>query len=269
MKFSIFIILLIILFVTSEASDDVLRLMKSAGYEGESYQVTTEDGYILTLHRVLPAKENRKKFPVFLMHGIFANAADFFIAGPKVALPFLLADNGYDVWMGNARGSKHSPNHKVYSSNSNEFWNFSWHEIGLYDLPAMIDFMLKQTKTSRTFYIGHSQGTTEFLVMLSTRPEYNDKIIQAHLMAPAAFMKNQPNPLTRLLGEIVDLGFFNGYTYVRIELILDWLKELGKILCIERQRKKLSFCEGIIFSIAGANRNGVEMSQVNITNLIC
>jgi pimeloyl-ACP methyl ester carboxylesterase len=84
------------------------------------------------------------------------------------------------------------------SSKSKEFWDFSWHEIGFYDVPAMIDHMLQVTNTSRTFYVGHSQGTTSLLVMLSTRPEYNQKIIQAHLMAPAAFMKNFPNPIAKM-----------------------------------------------------------------------
>jgi lysosomal acid lipase/cholesteryl ester hydrolase len=102
------------------------------------------------------------------------------------------------VWLGNSRGSDHSLQHKNLTSKSKEYWDFSWHEIGFYDVPAMIDCMLNETKTLRTFYVGHSQGTTSLLVMLSMRPEYNRKIIQAHLMAPAAFMKNLPNPLAKL-----------------------------------------------------------------------
>lgn len=112
---------------------------------------------------------------------------------------YLLADNGYDVWLGNSRGNDHSLKHRNLSVNSKAYWNFSWHEIGFYDVPAMIDHMLATTNSSRTFYVGHSQGTTSIAVLLSMRPEYNDKIIQSHLMAPAVFMKNFPHPLGRLL----------------------------------------------------------------------
>lgn len=111
---------------------------------------------------------------------------------------FLLSDNGYDVWLGNSRGTDHCLRHKTFSTDSKEFWNFSFHEIGFYDLPAMIDYMLRWTNSTKTFYVGHSQGSTSILVLLSARPEYNEKIIQAHLMAPAAFMKNLPHPLVKL-----------------------------------------------------------------------
>jgi pimeloyl-ACP methyl ester carboxylesterase len=177
--------------------DDSLNLMKSAGYEGEAHEVETEDGHLLRLHRLLPKMKTERK-PVFLMHGILATSADFLITGPKIALGFLLADNGYDVWLGNARGNKYSTNHRNHSSFSKEFWNFSWHEIGFYDLPAMINYMLNTTKASQAFYAAHSQGTTSFLVLLSTRPEFNDKIVQAHLMAPSAFRKKLPRLKTVL-----------------------------------------------------------------------
>ena len=48
------------------------------------------------------------------------------------------------------------------------FWNdkidiclkhFSWHEIGTYDLPAMINKTLETSGQDKLFYIGHSMGT--------------------------------------------------------------------------------------------------------------
>lgn len=182
--------------------DNILDLISYSGYSGESHQVETEDGYLLKIHRVLSketAPQTSKK-PVFLMHGILATAADFLITGPEIALAYLLADRGYDVWLGNARGSRHSMKHRTFSSDSGEFWNFSWHEIGYFDIPAMFDYMLECTSASQAFYIGHSQGTTAFLVFLSTRPEYNEKIIQAHLMAPSAFRKKLPRLRTITYG---------------------------------------------------------------------
>ena len=82
--------------------------------------------------------------------------------------------------------------HKTLKVNTKQFWTFSWHEIGVYDLPAMIDHALKTTNKTKIFYVGHSQGTTVLTVLLSMLPEYNDIIIQAHFMAPAVFMSNTP-----------------------------------------------------------------------------
>lgn len=90
--------------------------------------------------------------------------------------------------------------HKTLKVNTRQFWTFSFHEIGVYDLPVMIDYTLNITKREKIFYIGHSQGTTVFTVLLCMLPEYNDKIIQAHLMAPAVFMTNTPVQLVRNWG---------------------------------------------------------------------
>jgi lysosomal acid lipase/cholesteryl ester hydrolase len=51
--------------------------------------VTTEDGYILTMHRIpyspkSPAAPN--KSVVFLQHGLLGSSADWIILGPKKSL---------------------------------------------------------------------------------------------------------------------------------------------------------------------------------------
>lgn len=72
----------------------------------------------------------------------------------------------------------------------NSFLDFSWHEIGLYDITANIDYILNNTRFSKLYYIGYSQGSTEFLAMLSEKPEYNNKIQFGVIMAPSVFMQN-------------------------------------------------------------------------------
>lgn len=71
-----------------------------------------------------------------------------------------MADQGYDVWIGNARGNKYSRSHTYLDPDSGvDFWDFTWHQIGIYDIPAMIDYVLEQTGQEDLFYIGHSQVT--------------------------------------------------------------------------------------------------------------
>lgn len=95
------------------------------------------------------------------------------------------------MWLGNARGTTFSRAHKRYDPDtSSEYWNYSFHEIGKYDLPAMINFALDTLNQTTLHYIGHSQGCTSFFVMLSLRPEYNQKIKSMHALAPAVLLEH-------------------------------------------------------------------------------
>ncbi|XP_045497523.1 LOW QUALITY PROTEIN: lipase 1-like [Colias croceus] len=111
------------------------------------------------------------------MHGLLGSADDWISPGSGFGLGFLLADKSYDVWMGNARGINiYSNRNTGMETSEKKFWDFSWHEIGVFVVPAMIDHVLYITNNKKLIYIGYSQGNTAFLVMCSMRPEYNEKI---------------------------------------------------------------------------------------------
>lgn len=131
---------------------------------------------------------------------------DWTVTGPEKSLAYILADEGYDVWMGNARGNVNSRNHTTKNPNNADFWAFSWHEIGIYDISAMIDKIIATTGQPKIHYAGHSQGTTAFFVLMSMRPEYNAKIRSAHMFAPVAYMSNLKSPFMRALAPIVDVA---------------------------------------------------------------
>lgn len=71
--------------------------------------------------------------------------------------------------------------------------------MGVYDLPAIIDYVTAQTNVSKLHYIGHSQGVTAFLVMTSERPEYNDKILFMAALAPVVYMNNVGKRIGRIV----------------------------------------------------------------------
>nr|XP_023025886.1 lipase 3-like [Leptinotarsa decemlineata] len=182
--------------------DRVPEMVAKNGYPVESHYVTTWDGYILNLHRIPHGKGSKKNNGkvVLLQHGLLASSTDWVIAGPGKGLGYILADEGYDVWLGNARGNFFSRNHTTMNPDKeSEFWDFSWHEIGMRDLPMMIDYIIDKTGVDGIYYAGHSQGTTAFYIMASSKPEYNQKVKVHVSLAPIAFMNHMTSPLVRVI----------------------------------------------------------------------
>lgn len=119
-----------------------------------------------------------------------------------------MADAGFDVWMGNARGTRNSRRHISLNPDDTEekldFFDFSFEQIATEDLPAMIDYALAHTGRRQLHYVGHSQGGTVFLVLNSMRPEYNQKIASAHLLAGVAYQTHFPNSALAVVARMTD-----------------------------------------------------------------
>ena len=76
-----------------------------------------------------------------MQHGILTSAENWVVNG-EASPAFILARAGYDVWLGNSRGSKYARQHKTLDPNKDhKYWKFSWEEMGTLDLPATIDFV--------------------------------------------------------------------------------------------------------------------------------
>ncbi|KAL6431797.1 hypothetical protein ACFW04_007357 [Cataglyphis niger] len=171
-------------------------MIRKAGYRAEAHVIMTEDGYLLTLHRI-PGDNDSP--PVLLQHGFLSNSAHWIILGKDKALPYLLADQGYDVWLGNFRGNTYSRAHISLSPSDSTFWDFSFNEMGIYDLPAMITFITNMRSQSLHTYIGHSMGAASFFIMASERPEFTQKVQMMISLAPAAFVNHMQSPLQYLI----------------------------------------------------------------------
>lgn len=122
----------------------------------------------------------------------------------------MLADQGYDVWLGNTRGGTYSSNHTTLNPRSQfltTFWNFSFHEKGVHDLPAMIDFILDKTGALNVIIIGVSEGSSAFFAMAAEKPAYMAKV-QAHIAyAPAVLIDRTTFLLARFFVLMETFGY--------------------------------------------------------------
>ncbi|XP_013140106.1 PREDICTED: lipase 3-like [Papilio polytes] len=245
-----------------DARLDVPELVRKYRYPLEVHEVTTSDGYILRMHRIPHGRDQNnvpgmKKPVVFLMHGLLSSSADWIVMGPGNAFGYILAEYGFDVWMGNARGNYYSRRHVRLNPNSifsNAFWEFSWDEIGNLDLPAMIDYALNHTGQKKLHYVGHSQGTTAFFVMGSLRPEFNNKILSMHAFGPVAYMAHNKSPLLTAISpfanRIEDLASLIGIgEFMPNNLIMTWA---GQAMCRDEVVTQ-AICSNILFLIGGWN----------------
>lgn len=177
--------------------------VRERGQECSLREAQTADGYLLTIHRVHSPGLSRGP-PVLLIHGLLSASDQWLVYGRDHDLPSILADKGYDVWLGDLRGNVYSRKHLTLDPETPEFWNFSLHEHGYYDIPAMVDLICLETGHKKIFYIGYSVGGSVFIIMASTRPEYNAKIRAAMLIAPYVFA---PVNLSKIVKTIFDIIF--------------------------------------------------------------
>ena len=101
-------------------------MIKYFGYPAEEHYVITEDGYILSLQRIPRGRKGVEPNGgvVFLQHGLVSSSADYVMNLPEESLGFILADLGYDVWLGNSRGNTYSNKHVNLSNDDPKFWAF-------------------------------------------------------------------------------------------------------------------------------------------------
>lgn len=165
------------------------------GYPFSSATVTTDDGYVLKLFRI-QAKNTQMtsgKPVVFLQHGLFDSADDWVINGEQYSLGFILANAGYDVWFGNSRGNKYSRVNINIPPSKREFWQFSFQQMGEFDVKANIGYILAFTGQQKLVYVGHSQGTSQMFAALGdpkTAPFINAKVSKFIALAPVVFLPN-------------------------------------------------------------------------------
>ncbi|KAJ4314727.1 hypothetical protein N0V84_008720 [Fusarium piperis] len=194
---------------------DVAYYAQRVGLDVETFEVQTEDGFLIDLWHVYDPKEyteldgstrshqgpevfqgprrklkdpNQKpKFPVLLMHGLLQSSGAY-CCNDDESLAFWLCKAGYDVWLGNNRcGFK--PKHTLLEYSDPRMWCWNIRQMGVFDLPALTSRVITETGFEKIGLICHSQGTTQTFVALAKeqRPDIGEKLTVFCALAPAAY----------------------------------------------------------------------------------
>ncbi|CVL01011.1 related to triacylglycerol lipase [Fusarium mangiferae] len=194
---------------------DVAYYARRVGLDVETFEVQTEDGFIIDLWHVYDPKEyteleeslrsdqgpevfqpqrkklkdpsQKPKFPVLLMHGLLQSSGAY-CCNDDDSLAFWLCKSGYDVWLGNNRcGFK--PKHALLEYSDPRMWCWNIRQMGVFDLPALTSRVITETGFEKIGLICHSQGTTQTFVALAKeqRPELGEKLTVFCALAPAAY----------------------------------------------------------------------------------
>ncbi|GMF41336.1 unnamed protein product [Phytophthora lilii] len=148
--------------VDPDVGKTVVEIIEARGHAVETHKATS-DGYILTMYRLPKTYAESQsgsaaasnKPAVQLQHRLLGSSFTFVSNFRNQSLAYVLADAGYDGWLGNNRGTTWSNEHTTLTTDDDAYWAFSWEDMGLYDLPAMINYVLDTTGRSTMSYGGH------------------------------------------------------------------------------------------------------------------
>lgn len=210
-----------------------IQLIERSGYKYEQHIATSDDGYMTVLTRIINPKADRRMLrmpPILMEYGGSADSGDYLIGssiqhhpekwprsfkadGPitswNCSLAFVLANNGFDVWLAGTRGSgekdllkvKSRPKDMISKSDigeqnvtagenleevikSEDYWSFSQDDIIAYEFKSHFDTVMKVTGSSKVSLVSYSLSTPTVLSFLGLRPDYAEKVHGFVSLAP-------------------------------------------------------------------------------------
>ncbi|MCO5562207.1 hypothetical protein L7F22_015833 [Adiantum nelumboides] len=167
------------------------------GYTCREFSVQTDDNFLVGVQRVSrKGYLGSSKGPVLVLHGILLGGDVWFLNLPEQSLVFMLANEGYDVWVGNTRTTRFSYGHASYTKKDKGFWEWSVDELADYDLSAMMGLVQSQTN-QKLHYIGYSQASQQAFAAFS-QGKLLEMVSKVVFVAPVAYINHVNSPVATL-----------------------------------------------------------------------
>ncbi|GAB1605386.1 gastric triacylglycerol lipase-like [Argonauta hians] len=248
-----------------EVNMNASQLITSKGYPCEDYTVRTEDGFYLEMQRIphgIDNKNSSKVRPVvFLQHGLLGCSTNFLSNLANESLAYILADAGYDVWLGNSRGTTYGLHHDVYPTSSKIFWQWSFDQMAAFDLPASLDLVTKVTGHETMYYVAHSQGSLVGFLGFSENQTLAKKIKLMVAMGPVYTVGHISSIIkyATLVDDKMLYEMFGHKCFLPQNLIIT---TIAKTLC--RSRTLNFICRDAIATIANFDKQYMNTSRIPV-----
>jgi pimeloyl-ACP methyl ester carboxylesterase len=101
-----------------------------------------------------------------MQHGLCDDGGTWFFNDATLDLSLELVELGYDIWAPSSRGTAFSNTHINLTVDDHAFWNFTMNEMGKYDVPANVHYVLSHAlgNFNQVIWFGHSQGTAQWFI---------------------------------------------------------------------------------------------------------
>ena len=214
----------------ADCNRNTSEMAKARGYDVETHKITTTDGYILSIFRI-NNPNTKEGEPIVLQSGILGSS-DQWLDNGEMSLGYLLADEGYDVWLGNVRGNRYGLENIHYRMEDPLFWNFTYEEMGSIDGRAYIEYILLITGREQLGYVGHSQGNTQLFAAAALDPIFfNSRIGFWIALAPVVKADLIGNKFLHLFA---DMKIGEGMQFLGIHQAFPyeyWLNHAYAVMC--------------------------------------
>lgn len=241
------------------------ELIESKGYPCENHDVITDDGFILGIQRIphglKDTNKNKARPVVYLQHGLLGSSTNFLTNLENESLAYVLADAGYDVWLGNSRGNTYSSRHTLYPKTSKKFWAWSFDEMAKYDLPATLNYITNMTNEETMYYIAHSQGTLLGFMEFSQDPEIAKKIRLMVALGPVLTVGHMTSPI-RMLTYFSDTELFDVFGKKNFLPKNRYIDFMAETVCKEYETRFV--CLDVIELIAGFDHTHLNVSRLPV-----
>jgi pimeloyl-ACP methyl ester carboxylesterase len=184
--------------------------LRSPQEAAETAYAPTTDGWELAVYHYPPKSAPKDKPPVILCHGMGVNSF-FWNVVPENNFPVYLSSKGYDVWTLDLRGcgDSHRKNRFLrfvgfdLKKDAEDPYYWTLDDYAQYDLPAVIDFVCRETAKDKVTWIGHSMGgMVMFAYLTSADKEEKDKVANFVALGSPVLMPQPPEKFVASLEEM-------------------------------------------------------------------
>ncbi len=149
------------------------------------HRVRTGDGWPVTLYEYDPSGPDRKPVPVILCHGSYCRYNFYDIGGGEGFAPWLAA-RGYRVFSVDLRGRGRSvPGPSDEKPRNYRRWHWRVHDIIEFDIPAIVEVVVRLSGSPAADYVGHSMGgIVGFSHLFRTQDPRVRKMVAAGTISP-------------------------------------------------------------------------------------